>query len=790
MNPASKIIISPQLKKAFSRGWADHQVFFFSAPCGYGKTTTAKALLAPYKVCQLDPLEIDNPQDKIGDTVSVVLVDDIHTIKKTEAQKQLAELISERADLHFVFLGRGSLPGWLMPFSFAGLLFSIDESMLRFDQFTCQKMIEKQGLSLSPSQFSEIHQLINGYPAGMNILCRKIAQKKAYSPQMLDEGILELFAYFEEAIYLRLEAPLRNLLVCLAPFESFTLELAKMVSGDSRAGELIGSLQKETRMFELEGLDRYVFVPFFQKFLRWQMEKKVSDGEEKMLYNRAALYYEIQGQLDKALDYYSLAGERKKIRDLLIRKAEDHPGLGHYDQLRDHYFSLSRQEVLGSISLMAVMSMISALCLDFEASEDWYQELIDRASGLKKKDDQYRQILGKILYLDIALPQRGVKDLAKIMTNVIKLSKKGPLDLPAFSVTSTLPSVMNGGKDFSVWSKRDDFLYKTMKKPLDFVLGKDAIGLAECGLYESKFEKGQDISRGLLTLMAGLSEIQIKGTLDIEFAIVGLLVRVQLSQGKPEAAMEYLMSFRRRILELGETRFMANIEAMVCRIHMRQGETSAVQAWMKEKAPAKDVRLWVLWRYQYMTAAMGYILEGKYEDTLLITAQLLPYCQRCQRIIDAVHLGLIRALAYWGLKEAAWQAELSSALEVAYEYKFIRPLSQYGVAVLPLLLKSDWATGQASQAYLDEVVEAARQQAVYYPHFLKAKGELSESLSKAEMRVFRLLCQGLSNQGISDILGIRLSTVKTHVSRVLAKLGVKSRTQVREVAEDLGLLTE
>ena len=38
--------------------------------------------------------------------------------------------------------------------------------------------------------------------------------------------------------------------------------------------------------------------------------------------------------------------------------------------------------------------------------------------------------------------------------------------MPSFSVTSTLPSIMNGGKDFCDWSKQDDLLYATMRKPV------------------------------------------------------------------------------------------------------------------------------------------------------------------------------------------------------------------------------------------------------------------------------------------------------------------------------------
>ena len=61
-----------------------------------------------------------------------------------------------------------------------------------------------------------------------------------------------------------------------------------------------------------------------------------------------------------------------------------------------------------------------------------------------------------------------------------------------------------------------------MRIPVEAVLGKDGVGLADCAIAESKFEKGEDISGRILLLVSQLGEVQKKGTPDIEFAIVGL----------------------------------------------------------------------------------------------------------------------------------------------------------------------------------------------------------------------------------------------------------------------------
>jgi DNA-binding NarL/FixJ family response regulator len=53
-------------------------------------------------------------------------------------------------------------------------------------------------------------------------------------------------------------------------------------------------------------------------------------------------------------------------------------------------------------------------------------------------------------------------------------------------------------------------------------------------------------------------------------------------------------------------------------------------------------------------------------------------------------------------------------------------------------------------------------------------------------RVFMLLAQGKLNKEIGFELAVTEATVKTHVSRILSKLGVQSRTQAALVAQRLG----
>ncbi len=85
-----------------------------------------------------------------------------------------------------------------------------------------------------------------------------------------------------------------------------------------------------------------------------------------------------------------------------------------------------------------------------------------------------------------------------------------------------------------------------------------------------------------------------------------------------------------------------------------------------------------------------------------------------------------------------------------------------------------------TQALIDEIAKRPASDPASYPGI--------ETLTERELDVIRLMAKGRSNTEIAAELYLGEATIKTHVGRILSKLGARDRVQAVVIAYESGLV--
>ncbi len=136
---------------------------------------------------------------------------------------------------------------------------------------------------------------------------------------------------------------------------------------------------------------------------------------------------------------------------------------------------------------------------------------------------------------------------------------------------------------------------------------------------------------------------------------------------------------------------------------------------------------------------------------------------------------------------------LTEAVQLAAPEGFIRPFLDHGRRLSPLLSlmgQSNTLAGEAAH-FIDQILRWLVQHGEDSPPLPEENLQslaMAASITTREQEVLRLLCEGLSNREIATRLCVSPGTVKTHLTNIYGKLGVKLRVQAVAEAQTLKLI--
>ncbi|WP_167957552.1 LuxR C-terminal-related transcriptional regulator [Anaerosporobacter faecicola] len=763
-----------------------HRVIYISGAVGFGKTAAVGYYLRKktYLLLSGSSGSLSEMPDMKEIAQKTIVIDDISWITDPYSKEYIRNII-RKSRKQIILIGRSKVPSWLQVTSVENHFLLADERDLAFTNTEMKTFLESRGIELPQEQTKQIMEDVLGHPLSMIFVASHLAGGELYNQVILEATRLDLFHYYDIAFYDKWDEEMRQVLLALCQYETFTVEMAETITGNNRIPLLFEKAMEVGTFLTKLDEKNYMYRKPLRLYLKWKQNMVYSEKEKKENYERAALYYQLHNHIEDALYCYKQVGAEDKISSLLIQNAMKHPGTAHFFETREYYLSLPKETVMKSPILISGLCMLYSLTLQKDKSEEWFEILEDYEKNAEKGSTKQKEAKVQIAYLNIALPHRGIHGMVKILMNAAVMMKNKGVRLPEFSVTSNMPSIMNGGLDFCEWSKSDKELAILLKYPIELVLGEYGVGLVNISLAESGFEKGTMPSYEIMTrLNTGYMMSDTSGKIEMCFAALGLMIQEHLANGQLSIGENLLQSFMEKVKIEKAEQLLPNIATFHMWLELMKGNTQEAKVWINT-APDEKIAFCILDRYHYINKVRALISLGRKEEALSLIERLDVYFTQYERHYYWMENQVLKAIILYRMGEQSWLDTFMGALMKAQRYHFIKVIVKEGAAVKPLL---DKVTDPAiKKDYLKRLKNEVSQMAVWYPDYLKEESMLKEPLTETEKRILKLLCSGASTEEICNICVCTTSTIKFHNRNIYRKLGVKNRADAEREAVKLGL---
>jgi LuxR family maltose regulon positive regulatory protein len=281
-----------------------------------------------------------------------------------------------------------------------------------------------------------------------------------------------------------------------------------------------------------------------------------------------------------------------------------------------------------------------------------------------------------------------------------------------------------------------------------------------------------------------------------------LLVELALASGDLIAANQALQHAE----DLAQQQRFANHASPVVSIRVRYwlaaGNLDAASAWAEQVVFSPET-----WnpsrKWEFLSLVGVYLARQHYQQALAALSRFSDELNRPGDIETTIgFLTLYAAALYHTGKREQGRAAAAHLLALTEQEDYIRIYLDAGEPMRELLQSLLSAPGRqehnlppASMAFVAKLLAAfgkttppewkATHQILERPAIAPRPSELAEPLTRREREVLRLLMRGATNQEIAGELVISVATAKKHVSNLLGKLGVKSRSHAIARAHEL-----
>jgi LuxR family maltose regulon positive regulatory protein len=762
----------------------------------------------------------------LSEEVTLVL-DDYHLIDEPAIHQSLSFILAHApACLHLALATRVEPELPLSRLRVRGHIVEIREADLRLNlNETACFLTQTMDLHLQEADILQLSQRSEGWIAGLQLVAlflRTHANPSAWVSQFQGSHRI-LLDYVQEDILEREPLSIQRFLLKTSVLKRMTATLCQQLCGEQTSQEILEALVRANLFVAPLDDERHWYRshPLFREALFARLQANEPESVP-LLHQRASAWFAEQHLFPEAIAHALAARDFPMASDLIERVVVPQSWHNEYHTLRSWLSDLPKallhaRPALAFLFAQAMILTSSSEPLTWQAVEEplrWaergYREAEDMVevgavlavraviasfqggfpqafarahkalSFLPSQDQQWRGLCLCVLGMEAILAGQRTVAVPLLQQALVLSHASGLLPAGQFATLMLGEECLAAG-DFGQAASFFQQVLCISSEPADLVRN---LLTNKRGDRRTHFERlawyalayladiRNDLSEASHALQESLAEGQCAL---IHLLTPGLLLQVRLlyAQGRSEQARTLLVT-----LTTAASQAFVQREIQFCRawLAFAQGEVAVTAQWAADLAETNAPIALARQEEEALLQARLWIAECQPERALGLLEPMLREARMYGRTYQELQILVQQTLA-----QAACGAQIESrknlyqALTIARQQGAVRLFLEEGQPMKRLLnaLLPD-LQGDPLAAFVHTFLDAFTRSPVSSESDSHARLPL---LTPQERRVLQLLAEGLSNQDIAQRLVISLATARKHVSNILSKLGVQSRTQ-------------
>ncbi len=764
-----------------------------------------------------------------------LILDDFHNITNDEIHNALARLIQYiPAQLNLVILSRYQLPTPMDAAAIKKERLQVSAPDLKFTEKETSIFFKQSiPLSFSSGQIHDLNLHVEGWAAGLQLIALSVRSKG----RVTDLSYITNQAHEQVANYLihdilRMQSEkVRNFIFATTFLDRFNPELCIEITGTPDAARILARL---TRMnfflIPLEtGRKWYRYHHMFAEVIRQQVSINNPDLMVETL-RRAATWFAQKNYLEdafrsafKSKDFEFAADLMEDHLQLYIDRHDPAAGLRWISRLPDSVLNqrgFLRLQQCGFLLLLMQHAEVKQIVFELKGKDN---PAFKRYSGPKQEFCRefwsHHNCLIQIFYAEKIMdaaqlldlknklsPQTPILSVAIEMLMVFIFISKGELTM-AEQCLAKISELTAGHKYMrhifylnkarALIARHQGRLHKAemlLIQALELMnrKGKENISttilfhrhLAYIFYLQNKLEKARE--------HAGISLQQTEndGLFTEIKAGYELQLLLHLAAGETEKADQRIQEIKTLSVKFNIPQLAASAEVNTAKLALEQGCPAIAEQWSQQRNLELNEPFSLLFAVECMTLARLFYARGQYSDAAHTLKTLRNRCQKRGLLelvlqIDILHSAVLHALGRRNAAISLLQQTLAFSMSAGY----VRPYANDAGLIAPILKTLAGKQNDPALASHYKTVLTACNIPLDQPDtsYLNSKG-IYGVLTRREIEILTWMIKGDSNKEIAHQAFISVTTVKTHVSRILSKLGVKTRVQAIAKAKAMNLL--